>query len=121
MLILKELLNEKIKNKPKAPRAKKLHDAMMGRKSGAHYDAKRDYVRAKEKQKIRSELKESRRPVMAVQVDADLANELIDVVQFYKEQQGGVSHALDTVLDTLLHHFGDITGYTYEPPSTDKF
>lgn len=46
------------KNTPKKPRAKHLADIMKGRKGGAMRDEKKDYVRAKEKQKIQKEIKE---------------------------------------------------------------
>jgi len=45
--------------KPSAPRAKHLHDVMAGRKGGAHYDAKADYKRSKEKEKARKEITET--------------------------------------------------------------
>lgn len=43
---------------PKAPRAKHLHDVMMGRKGGGHYSEKTDYKRAKEKQKLHKEMRD---------------------------------------------------------------
>lgn len=42
----------------KAPRAKHISDIMKGRKGGAMRDEKKDYVRAKEKQKFHKEVKE---------------------------------------------------------------
>lgn len=43
---------------PKA-RNKHLNDVLKGRKGGRHYDARADYVRAKEKQKTRNAMMES--------------------------------------------------------------
>lgn len=64
MSILKELLIESKKGPskvpPSSPRNKQLHQVLSGRKGGRHYDPKRDYVRAKEKDKAhRNSLDES--------------------------------------------------------------
>jgi hypothetical protein len=53
-----EIMNEgkkkdKITLDPLKPRNKHLNDVLRARKSGAHYDARNDYNRAKEKNKIR--------------------------------------------------------------------
>lgn len=47
--------DSKMKITGKAPKVRnqQLHNVLSGRKGGAMYDAKRDYVRAKEKQKQR--------------------------------------------------------------------
>lgn len=41
-----------------APRNKQLNDVLRTRKGGKHYDARSDYVRAKEKVKIRSAMED---------------------------------------------------------------
>lgn len=46
------------KDKPAKPRAKHISDIMKGRKGGAMRDEKKDFVRAKEKQKFHKEVKE---------------------------------------------------------------
>lgn len=55
MNLLKELLAEskqdKIKLDPLKPRNKRGNDVLRSKKSGRHYNAKTDYVRAKEKEK----------------------------------------------------------------------
>jgi hypothetical protein len=49
---------EKIKVPVEKPTNKGLNDALLSKKSGAHYSAKFDYDRAKEKSKHRKELKD---------------------------------------------------------------
>ena len=61
---LKELptILEKVKKNASPSRAgsKTLNDVLKTKKGGAHYDPKSDYVRAKEKRKIRNELQEEK-------------------------------------------------------------
>lgn len=56
---LKEIYEgRKEKKKLRAPRAKQLHDVLMTKKGGSHYNPKTDYKRSKEKAKFRKELNE---------------------------------------------------------------
>lgn len=66
MLFLKELLaltegkTKKVKKAdPSLAGAKALNAALMSKRGGGHYDAKSDYVRSKEKQKLHREINES--------------------------------------------------------------
>lgn len=51
MKLIKDLL------KSKAPRHKKLNDALLSKKAGAHFSKKSDYKRSVEKEKMREEMK----------------------------------------------------------------
>ena len=44
--------------KPKAPRAEHLAAVLAGRKGGGHYSEKTDYKRAKEKARVRKQLRD---------------------------------------------------------------
>jgi len=48
-------MGESVKPKLK-PRAKQVNDVLMGRKGGAHYNPKKDFVRAKEMSRVRKDL-----------------------------------------------------------------
>lgn len=55
MELLRELLTEsenKVKLDPLKPRNKRGNDVLRSKKSARHYNAKKDYVRAKEKDKV---------------------------------------------------------------------
>lgn len=65
MKLIKELLDitaqreldesDKVKLDPLKPRNKRGHDILRSKKSARHYNARNDYVRAKEKDKTRRE------------------------------------------------------------------
>lgn len=44
---------------PPKPRNKQLNDILRTRKGGTHYDPKGDYVRAKEKKKVREQIQDT--------------------------------------------------------------
>lgn len=63
MKLLKELpelteADDTVKLDPIKPRDKKGHDILRSKKGGRHYNARTDYVRSKEKSKIRRDAEE---------------------------------------------------------------
>lgn len=58
MQFLRELLKlteDKVVGKLPKARNKQLNDVLLSKKGGRHYNAKKDYKRSQEKQKIRKE------------------------------------------------------------------
>jgi hypothetical protein len=87
----------------KKPRAEKLNRALMDKKGGAHYNAKTDYVRAKEKAKFRKAL------------DEDTTEP--DAYERYRDVREHARTALNHANRILATHYD--RGPRYEKPDND--
>jgi hypothetical protein len=103
---LEELMEGKTKRKkPMAPRAEHLTKVLRGRKGGAMRDKKKDYVRAKEKQKTRKEMNEN----------GAFAGQ--DPFELYRDSREHIRESINHLNRILGSHYD--RGPRYEHPDRD--
>jgi len=103
---IKDLTEGKTKRRT-APRAKHIAIVMAGRKGGGHYNAKTDYKRAKEKEKIRKEVNED-------QVDG-LPGQ--DPFELYRDSLEHIRQSINHLNRILSAHY--YRGPRYDRPDRD--
>lgn len=92
----------------KAPRAEHLSKVLAGRKGGSHYNARTDFVRAKEKEKSRKEMNEGH------EVDG-LPGQ--DPFELYRDSREHIRQSINHLNRILVTHYDN--GPRYQHPDRD--